>query len=122
MNNTFVFDTYALIEIINENKNYIPYLEKNMIINDFIYAELCFVLTRNNYQKIKEHLDKCKKFIVHVKPEVILSAMEFRVKNLKKNVSITDCISYIMAKELGIKFLTGDKEFENMNDVEFVKK
>jgi len=48
--------------------------------------------------------------------------MEFRVQNIKKDTSITDCISYFMAKNLGIKFLTGDKEFENLENVEFVKK
>jgi len=42
--------------------------------------------------------------------------------NKNKNISITDCISYIQSKELGIKFLTGDNEFEYMENVEFVKK
>ena len=34
---------------------------------------------------------------------------------------MTDCIGYILAKNIGIKFLTGDKEFENLDNVEFVK-
>ena len=46
--------------------------------------------------------------------------MKFRVMN--KNMSMTDCISYMQAKELGIKFLTGDKEFEDLENVEFIKK
>lgn len=37
-------------------------------------------------------------------------------------MSMTDCISYFMAKDLEIKFLTGDKEFENLDYVEFIKK
>ena len=48
--------------------------------------------------------------------------MKFRYNNKKKEMSMTDCISYFMAKELGIKFLTGDKEFENLENVEFAKK
>ena len=48
--------------------------------------------------------------------------MEFRVKNIKKDISITDYVGYFMAKNLGVKFLTGDKEFENFENVEFVKK
>jgi len=47
--------------------------------------------------------------------------MQFRIKNRHKNLSMTDCISYIMAKRLGIKFLTGGKEFKNLENVEFVK-
>ena len=34
--------------------------------------------------------------------------MKFRVENKKKKLSMSDCVSYIMSKELGIKFLTGD--------------
>ena len=47
--------------------------------------------------------------------------MNFRYKNKTKKMSMTDCISYIMAGNLGIKFLTGDKEFKGMEGVEFVK-
>ena len=47
--------------------------------------------------------------------------MEFRLKWKDRGVSITDCVGYIMAREMGIKFLTGDKEFEGLEGVEFVK-
>ena len=39
----------------------------------------------------------------------------------KRKLSMTDCIGYMMAKQWGIKFLTGDKEFEDMENVEYVK-
>ena len=47
-NKAFVFDTYAIIEIIQGNKNYGAYLDSKIIINDFIFAELCY-----NFLKIK---------------------------------------------------------------------
>ena len=34
---------------------------------------------------------------------------------------MVDCIGYMTAKRLGVKFLTGDREFEGMDNVEFVK-
>ncbi len=34
---------------------------------------------------------------------------------------MTDCIGYITARKLGIKFLTGDNKFEDKIGVEFVK-
>ena len=37
------------------------------------------------------------------------------------NLSYVDYIGYILAKQRNVKFLTGDKEFENMDNVEFVK-
>ena len=122
MNDTFVFDTYAIIEIINGNLNYKDYIDKRIIINDFIFAELCYILIKKAYPNAKEYLDRYSKFIIPLNPNLIRIAMLFRFKNRKKDLSMTDCISYFMARERGIKFLTGDKEFENLGDVEFVKK
>ena len=122
MHNVFIFDTYVILEIINGNKNYETYLDKKIIINDFIFAELCYVLIREKYPNADKYLDKYSKHIIHASHDVINKAMKFRHKHQKRKMSMTDCISYFMAKELGIKFLTGDKEFENLDDVEFVKK
>ena len=122
MNDVFVFDTYALMEIINGNEKYKDYIDKHLIINDFIFAELCYVLKREGYPQAEEYLNKYLNFIIHANPEVIKRAMFFRFNNKKTRLSTTDCISYFMAKNLNIKFLTGDKEFENREGVEFVRK
>ena len=116
-----LFDTYALFEIIDKNPKYAKYLEKNAVINEFIFAELCYNLTKDNAENIDEILNELKFAIVHAKPEWIKEAMQFRVKWKDRNVSMADCISYVMSKKLDIKFLTGDKEFEGMENVEFVK-
>ena len=118
---TFLFDTYAILEVINGNTNYQPYLNSGIIINDFIFAELCYKLLRENQNNANYYLEKYKDFISHTDYPVIKEAMAFRVKHKKKKLSMTDCISYIMAIRLGIKFLTGDKEFEKFKGVEFVK-
>ncbi len=117
----FLFDTYAILEIINANKNYEKYTDSIMIINDFIFAELCYRLFREKVQNSEYYLNKAAKAIIQVQSETIKEAMRFRLENKSKNLSMTDCISYMMAKSLGLKFLTGDKEFENMENVEFVK-
>ncbi len=117
----FVFDTYAIIETLRGNPNYNNYLDSNIIINDFIFAELCYNLFREKEPKAEEYQKKYKVYISQLESEWIKEAMEFRLKWKDRKVSITDCVSYIMAKKLEIKFLTGDKEFENMENVEFVK-
>jgi|SRR3989344_945033 len=122
MNNSFIYDTYAIIEIISGNIKYNNYLDKKIIINNFIYAELCFILIKNNYPNLEEYLNRYSKFIAPLNPNIIKEAMKFRVRNKENDLSMTDCISYLMAKEFGIKFLTGDKEFENLENVEFIKK
>ncbi len=118
---TFLFDTYAIMEIINKNEAYKKYLDADIIINDFIFAELCYNFIKEKHSMLKETLDKYAQHISHAEPETIRKAMEFRLSWKDRNVSITDCIGYLMAKDLGIMFLTGDKEFENIENVEFVK-
>jgi|SRR3989344_9476210 len=117
----FVFDTYALIEIINGNKNYLPYLSSGIVINDFILAELCYNLIKeSSVEKSSFYMDKYLEFSLKVPPKVIKDAMAFRFSLRKRKVSMTDCIGYFQAKSLGIKFLTGDKEFKCLEGVEFV--
>lgn len=117
----FIFDTYAIIEIIKGNSDYISYLNDTIIINDFIFSELCYNILREDKSKIEEYAKKYSTFISHLEPDWIKEAMQFRLKWKDRKVSMTDCIGYIMSKKLGIKFLTGDKEFENLDNVEFVK-
>ena len=117
----YVFDTYAIMEIIDGNENYDLFTNAEIIINNFIFAELCYGLYRDRDKNAREHLDKYSKSISSVKPEWIEEAMQFMLKWKDRNVSITDCVSYIMAKKIGIRFLTGDKEFEGLENVEFVK-
>jgi len=121
MTDTFVFDTFAILEIINGNRNYEKYIDSKIIINDFIFAELCYKLFRENVPKAEEYIQKYSKFILELEPRTIKDAMIFRINNLKKGLSMTDCISYLMANQLKVRFLTGDKEFKDINNVEFVK-
>ncbi len=118
---SYIFDTYAILEIIEGNVNYEPYLDSEIIINDFIFAELCYKLLRENRSGAEYYIKKYGNFVSHISPFVVKGAMVFRVKHKKRKLSMTDCISYIMARNLGIKFLTGDKEFEKFEGVEFVK-
>lgn len=65
--------------------------------------------------------DELVKFAVNVNDYTIKSANEFRASNKSKKLSYVDCIGYMTAKLRGIKFLTGDKEFADLENVEFVK-
>ncbi len=121
MTSKFLFDTYAIIEILRGKSSYEKYQDKEIVINNFIFAELCYNLHREKEPRAEEFISKYSKYITSVKPEWIEEAMKFRLKWKDRKVSITDCVSYFMAKHLGIKFLTGDKEFEGLDNVEFVK-
>ena len=118
----FLFDTYAIIEIIKGNENYKSYINSRIIINKFILTELAYWLISNyGLEVASKYTNKYKEFVKDFDTEIIKLAMEFRYKNKKERLSMTDCISYFQAKELGIKFLTGDSGFRNRENVEFVK-
>ena len=119
--NVYVFDTYALVEILNANPNYKPYVQTKMIINELIFAEFCYKLLRERVENAQEYINEVMPAIVRANADIIKEAMKWRAENKTKKLSMTDCISYTLAKRLGIKFLTGDKEFEHAEHVEFVK-
>jgi len=117
-----IFDTYAVIEILKGNENFTRFLDSGLIINDFILAELSYHFLREYGKRVsKSYTQKYSQYSVRVSSGIIIDAMIYRYKHRKKNVSMADCISYIQAQSLGIKFLTGDKEFKGVKNVEFVK-
>ena len=82
---SFVYDTYALLEIIAGNPNYAKYLDSNIIINEFIFAELCYKLIRENgLAEAEFYVDKYKNFVRAVDVETIKNAMLFRANNKKR--------------------------------------
>ncbi|MBI2499830.1 hypothetical protein HYV88_06310 [Candidatus Woesearchaeota archaeon] len=66
-------------------------------------------------------IEKLKEVVVDININDIKEASKFRFKNIKKKFSFIDCLGYIMAKNRKYFFVTGDKEFEVMDNVEFVK-
>ena len=111
-----------MLEIIAGNPSYSKYLSSEIAINDFIFAELCYKLIRESgIDKANFYVDKYALFRKDLDANTIKEAMMFRVQHKKKNLSPADCISYVMALKLNLKFLTGDMQFENMENVEFVK-
>ena len=76
---------------------------------------------REGVKHTEDYIEEVAPAIASVNKRTIIEAMYFRAKNKNKKFSMADCISYFMAKNLGIKFLTGDKEFEGLENVEFVK-
>jgi len=120
----YFFDTYAVIEFLKGNKNYIKYFEKGGFITKLNIMELYFYLLRefgkNEAEKIYATFAS---YVMEYGEDTMKEAMEFKLKmkKQKKDVSYTDAIGYVLAKKNRIKFLTGDEEFRGMDNVEFVK-
>lgn len=85
--------------------------------------EFYYSLLRDFNENIaKKFLYQFKEIALKIKDDHIFEASQFKLINRKKMLSYIDCLGYIMAKDYNMKFLTGNKEFENLENVEFVKK
>ena len=118
----YFFDTYALFEIINGNKNYEGYKELPIILSVLNVAELYWNLLKEKDRKTAdEQIEGFNFEIVGIDYNLIVEAVLFRFENKRYDVSLVDAVGYLLAKKHGLKFLTGDKFFENRDGVEFVK-
>lgn len=118
----FFFDTYALYEIIDKNPNYLPYLDADITTTKLNIFELYFTFLKQENSYLADiSLEKYYPFAIDFDEYVIEEAAKLKLLLNKRDVSMTDCIGYSLAKQLGIKFLTGDSAFEKMDNVEFVK-
>lgn len=115
-------DTYALAEIAEGNPAFAKYIEEDFIISDLTLAEFYWVLLRDKGRELAEHWhERLMDYAVPAAQSILISAMRFRHSERKRNLSFFDCVGYIFAIEKGIPFVTGDKEFKFLKNVEFLK-
>ncbi len=123
----YFLDTYALQEIEEGSENYLVFSTELGIAT----TKLNLMELYHNYYKLKGLNDAerafkhFKDFCADINDETLKEAAimraELKAKSKSSNLSYVDCIGYVLAKKLKIKFLTGDREFERMENVEFVK-
>lgn len=116
----YFFDTYALVSLIKNEPNYFKYSDEIVITTLFNLVELYYIILKDfNEEKAMYVYNKFKECVVGINDEVVFEAMKLKIKN--KSLSYTDCIGYIYSLKNNLRFLTGDKEFKDMRNVEFVK-
>ena len=118
----YFFDTYSIVELIDGNLNYKRFVDNPITITVFNLAEIYWVALRDyNLEKADKIYEEYSQCVVKIPGDILKEAIKFRKLNKKKDLSYTDCIGYIYALRNNMKFLTGDKEFEGIKNVEFVK-
>ncbi|MDO8459499.1 MAG: PIN domain-containing protein [Nanoarchaeota archaeon] len=116
-------DTYALVEIYLGNEKFAEYLNVDFIINDLTLAEFYGVLLREyGENEANLWLKKLERYALQVNRKVLIEAVKFRYEHKKQNISFFDAVGYMFSVKNGYYFVTGDKEFENLPNVEFKKK
>lgn len=123
----FFFDTYALHEVAEGGMGYVKYLEDVGIVTTKLnLMELYYTHLMKDKKDVAEALfERFREFCAELTDDIIKQAMQKKaeLKLLKRssNLSYVDCVGYTVAQRLKIPFLTGDKEFANLENVEFVK-
>jgi predicted nucleic acid-binding protein len=122
MVNAYFFDSYALVEITKGNPRYISYTDSQIVITVFNLTEFTYsVLTDHGKEKAAQLCKKFDECVYDIDEATVFEAMEFRKEHKKRNLSYADCIGYVFARKNKLKFLTGDEQFRNFDNVEFVK-
>lgn len=116
-------DTYALVEIVRNNPKFEKYVSQEIILNNLTLAEFYGVLLREHGEKTADYwFKKLERFSFQVPKEILIEAVKFKHKYRKQKISFFDAVGYIFSLKHGLKFVTGDKEFEKLPNVEFIKK
>ena len=119
---SFFHDSYAIIELIDGNQFYKPYQDFKIVTSVLNIGEVYAIFLRNEGKnKADEWFSNFNFNLIEILPEDMIKATYFRYINRKKDISITDAVGYTLSFRHKLKFLTGDRQFENLPNVEFVK-
>ena len=123
MNELYFADTYSLFEIIGGNQKYAKFVRLVEIITTRLnLMELYYgLLMKYNEEIADAYYSVYLPRAVNFSDYTIKRAMKFRLANKEKKLSYIDCVGYQTALENRVKFLTGDKAFNEIPNVEFVK-
>jgi predicted nucleic acid-binding protein len=122
---SFFADSYALIEMLKGNENYRSFHTGHLVTTEFNICEVAFAVCR-------DYPDNAQRVIALVRAMVIVqettdtdycsgAILKKEVSGKGKKLSTIDCVGYSVARRLDIPFLTGDREFSDMEHVKFVR-
>lgn len=119
----YLFDTYAFYEFVDGSVRYKKYFQDYEVVTTRLnLIELFYALLKDfDFETAQKHYYAFLPSVVEFSDEVVEKAMIFRLKYRNRDLSYVDCIGYVLAQELGLRFLTGDRQFKDLRNVEFVK-
>jgi hypothetical protein len=122
---TFFADSYAIIEMLKGNENYLLFQNERLITTEFNICEVGFAVCREFPADATRVLKMVRKMVtLHAtRDEDYCSGAAWRkeASGQGKKLSTIDCVGYSVANRLNIPFLTGDREFADMDNVQFVR-
>jgi len=120
----YFLDTYALIEIAKQNPDYKDYTMSPIEAGTTIFniMELHFYYLKHfGNEEAEKIYNLVNPLVISIDDDIIKDANKLKLANNKKRLSFTDCIGYVTALKLNLKFVTGDYAFKGLENVEFVR-
>jgi predicted nucleic acid-binding protein len=119
----FFYDSYAIIEYLKGNKKYQKYFKEPIGVTTRLNLMEVYYSLLGNEEYAEEIYSSFLSVVIDLSDVDIRNAMKKRkeLKQQGQNISYADAIGYSISIERKIKFLTGDREFKDLPNVEFVK-
>jgi len=118
----YFFDSYAIIELTNGNPRYARFSDEVITLTIFNLVEITYsAFLQMGEEKAQETYRKFLECVQNIDEEIVFEALQLKQKYKKRDLSYTDCLGYAFAKQRNLRFLTGDRQFEDIDNVEYVK-
>lgn len=120
----YFYDSYAVLAYLSDNPSYRSYFEEDDgVLTKLNLLEVHFkLLSVHGGRAARQALQAFSKYLIDFDLDDIEKGMRVRreLRDKGLNVSYADAMGYHLASKLGIRFLTGDKAFRSLANVEFV--
>ncbi len=119
---TYFFDSYAIIALAESDPAYDKYQGIEVVTSVLNIGEIYQIILRKQGKGQADNwFEKINFRLLEITSEIIVESVYFRHLHKKDDVSLPDAVGYKLSLKHSLKFLTGDRQFENMHNVEFVK-
>jgi len=119
----YLWDSYAIIELLRGSPAYAELRQASIISTPFAIIEACFIIQRNSDFSPEESAELAMGLMEYAPPfdgQLLSAAATWRLKSSdrRRRYSYADAFGYVMAQQLGLTFLTGDRAFDGLQGVE----
>ena len=112
-------DTYAMIELAKGSPDYDKYVGQDVMTTVVHLYELYHIMLRSHSKEVAHIIFKTfERYAIEIEEDHLLKGSEMKIKY---KISYGDALAYGIAQIKGIKVLTGDNDFKDLEGVEFVK-
>lgn len=119
----YFFDSSILVDYFKGNHRAAKIIDENEGVSTILNVlEVAYIISRDFSEEAGKAVTKrLYDLLVIPTRNDVDEAVAFRLQNRKLDFSYADALGYAYAKRRNITFLTGDKAFKGMPNVEFTE-